>query len=248
MNSLKARLDAEVLRRNTPEEICYERPDPILVARRQGDEWNALVCALFAYGSARAIVGFLDRLDFSLIDAEEGRIRDAFSGYYYRFQNSRDVAEFFVTLARLKRRASLESLFMAGYASESDVIAGIGNVIDAMRDINDYRSRGYEFLIGRRVLRPKGGSPLKRWLMFLRWMVRHDAVDMGLWKAVDPARLVMPLDTHTFNVSKKLGLLQRRTYDLQAAIELTETLRTMHPEDPLRYDFALYRIGQERQL
>ena len=82
--------------------------------------------------------------------------------------------------------------------------------------------------------------------MFLRWMVRDDNIDMGLWSEIDRADLIIPLDTHTFNVSKKLGLLERKTYDLQAAIELTKTLKTFDKNDPLKYDFALYRIGQEK--
>ncbi|WP_321778370.1 DUF2400 family protein [Sulfurimonas sp.] len=84
--------------------------------------------------------------------------------------------------------------------------------------------------------------------MFLRWMVRKDNIDMGLWKNINKADLIMPLDTHTFNVSLKLGLLKRKTYDLQSAIELTQTLKIFDKDDPLKYDFALYRIGQEKIL
>jgi uncharacterized protein (TIGR02757 family) len=71
---------------------------------------------------------------------------------------------------------------------------------------------------------------------------------MGLWSGVDKSDLIIPLDTHTFNVSKKLGLLSRKSYDLQAAIELTEMLKEFDRSDPLKYDFALYRIGQEKIL
>jgi len=68
---------------------------------------------------------------------------------------------------------------------------------------------------------------------------------MGLWSKIPTNALLMPLDTHTFQVSRKLGLLQRKTYDMRASIELTETLRGFDANDPIRYDFALYRIGQE---
>jgi uncharacterized protein (TIGR02757 family) len=85
-------------------------------------------------------------------------------------------------------------------------------------------------------------------MMYLRWMVRRDAIDMGLWSGVRRSDLIIPLDTHTFHVSRTLGLLQRRSYDLQAAVELTERLRTFDPQDPVRYDFALYRLGQEKLL
>ena len=89
---------------------------------------------------------------------------------------------------------------------------------------------------------------MKRWMMYLRWMVRKDNIDMGLWSKVDTKDLIMPLDTHTFNVSQKLGLLQRKSYDLEAALELTQTLKIFDAADPVKYDFALYRIGQEKML
>ena len=108
------------------------------------------------------------------------------------------------------------------------------------------RTQGYGFLVGRTATKTRGASPFKRWMMFLRWMVRKDAIDMGLWTGVSRADLIIPLDTHTFSVSQRLGLLRRRNYDLQAAVELTEMLRTFDPQDPVKYDFALYRLGQER--
>jgi uncharacterized protein (TIGR02757 family) len=85
-------------------------------------------------------------------------------------------------------------------------------------------------------------------MMFFRWMVRRDALDMGLWSGIDPADLIVPLDTHTHRVGLRLGLLTRRSYDMKAALELTETLRRFDPADPVRYDFALYRLGQEGRV
>jgi uncharacterized protein (TIGR02757 family) len=77
-------------------------------------------------------------------------------------------------------------------------------------------------------------------------MVRDDNIDFGIWKKVDKKDLLIPLDTHTFNVSFNLGLLKRKTYDLKAVVELTNTLKKFDPFDPVKYDFALYRIGQEK--
>ena len=84
--------------------------------------------------------------------------------------------------------------------------------------------------------------------MFLRWMVRNDNLDMGLWKSVNKKDLILPLDTHTFKVSQKLGLLTRKTYDLKSAVLITEKLREFDPLDPIKYDFAIYRLGQEKLL
>ena len=84
--------------------------------------------------------------------------------------------------------------------------------------------------------------------MYLRWMVRHDELDMGLWSKIDKKDLLMPLDTHTFKVSQKLGLLSRKTYDMKATLELTERLKGFDLTDPIKYDFALYRLGQEKMV
>jgi len=82
--------------------------------------------------------------------------------------------------------------------------------------------------------------------MFLRWMVRDDNLDLGRWKNIDKKDLILPLDTHTFNVSLKLGLLNRKTYDLKSAILITQKLKEFDKFDPIKYDFAIYRLGQEK--
>ena len=81
--------------------------------------------------------------------------------------------------------------------------------------------------------------------MFLRWMVRRDknGVDFGLWKNIDPALLSCPLDIHSGNVARKLGLLKRKQNDLKALIELDNQLRKLDPQDPVKYDFALFGLG-----
>lgn len=235
-------------KRNHAAEVCYERPDPILVAQRYKEPHIALTCALFAYGRADLIVRFLDSLEFSLIDADESDIDKAFSSHYYRFQNTEDIKQFFITLRRLKLEAEMETLFTQAYAPERSVLEGMNAVIAKMQSLNAYESRGYRFLVGSPVTKYKGGATMKRWMMFLRWMVRNDAIDFGLWRDVDTADLLMPLDTHTFKVSQKFGLLKRKNYDMQAVVELTEKLKKFDPLDPVKYDFALYRIGQEQLL
>lgn len=81
--------------------------------------------------------------------------------------------------------------------------------------------------------------------MYLRWMVRQDnnGVDLGIWKAISPAQLIIPLDLHVARVARKFQLLQREANDWQAAVELTQTLKQMNAEDPCRYDFALFGLG-----
>ncbi len=244
MKKLKARLDAEVARRNCSEEMCEDKPDPLMIARSFGDECNALTCALFAYGNVRAIVAFLRSLENGLIDMDEENIMKSIEGKYYRFQNSEDIAQWFITLRRLKLNGGVEEAFRQGY-DQGGVLEGLDTLIETLYALNPYRSKGYAFLIGKPIKKSSSPSAMKRIMMYLRWMVRHDTLDMGLWSVMSSSELIMPLDTHTFHVSTKLGLLKRKQCDLKAALELTENLKKFDPLDPIKYDFALYRLGQE---
>jgi len=247
VTKLRLLLESEAAKRNNATEVNEERLDPIIVARESKDPTISLLCALFAYGNVTAIVRFLRSLDFSLLDAPEDQIRSTLASHYYRFQNSEDIIQLFIALRRLKQEASLESLFMQEYGREQSVLEGIGSVIKKIEAINPYASRGYRFLLSSppEPSRPNGHSPLKRWNMYLRWMVRKDSIDFGLWEGVKKSDLIIPLDTHTFTVAGKLKLLKRKQYDLKSALLLTERLKAFDPDDPVRYDFALYRIGQE---
>lgn len=242
---LYALLEREVAQRNHYEEISRQKPDPLWVASRYQEEFSALICALFSYGNVHAIVGFLESLDFSLLEKDEETIRKTLVSHYYRFQTSQDIQELFITLSRLKKKSSLEAEFMRGYRRQGDVMDGLEALIGCLYDTNAYRSKGYEFLLGKIPQHPYT-SPYKRWHMFLRWMVRCDCLDFGLWKGVSSKHLLMPLDVHTFNVGKRLGLIERKTYDFKAVLELTQRLREFDACDPVKYDFALYRIGQEK--
>ena len=95
------------------------------------------------------------------------------------------------------------------------------------------------------VANPESGSAAKRINMYLRWMVRRDkqGVDFGIWKEISPAQLICPLDVHTGNVARKLGLLTRKQNDWKSAVELTEALRGFCWEDPVKFDFALFGLG-----
>lgn len=250
---LKKLLDKEVESRNSDYELSYDKPDPLLVASRYKDEYTILLCALFAYGNAKLIVKFLDSLDFSLLEESEEKIEKELEGFYYRFQNSEDIKKIFKTFRRMKQEDSLNNIFLEGYKKENSVLEGLDSVINKIHKVADYKSQGFIFLVSKPFKRDKqgnikeiGNAPYKRWNMFLRWMVRSDELDLGLWKEIDKKDLILPLDTHTFKVSQKLGLLERKTYDLKSAIEVTNKLKEFDKGDPIKYDFALYRIGQEK--
>ncbi|WP_418185503.1 TIGR02757 family protein [Aliarcobacter vitoriensis] len=252
---LKELLDIESNSRNTDFELSYEKPDPLLIAKRQSDDEAILLCALFAYGNAKLIVKFLDSLDFSLLNESEEKIEKGLKNHYYRFQNSQDVIMAFKSFRRLKQESSLEELFYQGYKKENSVLEGIDFVIQKIKEKANYSSQGFDFLVGNSLKRDKNGfikemgnAPYKRWNMFLRWMVRKDSLDLGLWQKIDKKDLILPLDTHTFNVSLKLGLLSRKTYDLKSALLITEKLKEFDKNDPIKYDFAIYRLGQEKMI
>ncbi len=255
MENIKELLDKEVNARNSIFELNYDRPDPLIVARRYKDEYVILLCTLFAYGNANLIVKFLDSFDFSLLEKDEKTIDKALDRFYYRFQSSDDIKVIFKTFSKMKKEYSLEDLFFSGYKKEENVLEGIDKMIQEIHNIASYSSQGFKFLVSSPFKRDKkgfikdiGNAPYKRWNMFLRWMVRDDNLDLGLWKKVNKKDLILPLDTHTFKVSQKLGLLNRKTYDLKSAILITQKLKEFDKNDPIKYDFALYRIGQEKIL
>ena len=248
MITIKKRLDKEVKARNSLLEISSEKPDPLLIASKYQDETIALICALFAYGNAKLIVKFLEKLDFSLLTQSDEVIKKEMSHLYYRFQKSEDISTLFIALKRLKEQDSIENIFYEGYKKESNILEGLWNFITKLREMHAKDTHGYNFLIGSIPQKINTAGTYKRYMMYLRWMVREDEIDMGLWNKIDKKDLLMPLDTHTFKVSQRLGLLKRKSYDMKALLELTETLKKFDKNDPIKYDFALYRLGQEKIL
>lgn len=252
---IKKLLDEEVYKRDSSCELTFDKPDPLIIAKKYNDEYISLICALFAYGNAGQIVKFLSSFDFDLLNQDEDTISKELKGYYYRFQCENDVIAFFIALKRLKQKESLETIFKVGYDKKQNVMDGIESIISSILNVYDYQSDGYKFLIGQIPKKDKhgdikliGNSAYKRYNMFLRWMVRFDNIDMGLWKYIDKKDLILPLDTHTFKISQKLGLLTRKTADLKSAVLITEKLREFDEQDPIKYDFAIYRLGQEKLL
>ncbi|NLC27573.1 MAG: DUF2400 domain-containing protein, partial [Campylobacteraceae bacterium] len=124
--SLKQKLDKEANYRNSERELGFQAsPDPIQIAHRHKDEYSALICALLAYGNAKAIVRYLEKLDFSLLDAEdENDILNAFFSPY-RFQKPEDIRALFLALNRLKRRHSLNELFLEKFSHKNSVFSGV---------------------------------------------------------------------------------------------------------------------------
>ena len=243
---LKALLEAHVLVKNTDIGL-FTAADPLQVATKFKEPNIALICALFAYGNAKLIVKFLNSLKFSLLDEGEKTIALNLQNFKYRFQSCEDVRQIFITLSRLKKDGDSEALVKKGFERNGLMQEGVNELIKFIYSLNPYRSDGYEFFFGR-AYEDRPNSPYKRYNMFLRWMVRDTDIDLGLFKNLPKSELLMPLDVHTHRVSLNLGLIKRKSYDFAAVSELTQKLRKFDANDPIKYDFALYRIGQSGEL
>jgi uncharacterized protein (TIGR02757 family) len=238
--------------------------DPVGIVRRFDDpedrELVGLIAAGLAYGRVASIRSSLENLLGRLgtrpsrFVASFDAARDAavFDGFVHRFTRGRDVALLLHLVRQVRESAgSLESFFLAG-----DVDPGtptLGPALDSFGarlfalDARPFVSDGHvPHGDGARWLLPLpvGGSACKRSCLFLRWMVRpDDGVDCGVWSRISPSRLVLPLDTHLLRVVRALGWTQRKSSGWPMALEATARLRALDPEDPIRFDFALSRLG-----
>jgi len=235
--------------------LTYLERDPLLFAHQylspQDREFVAWLSACFAYGNVRAMMSTIDRVlerlgpsPTSSIGARpEKSIQDLACGLYYRFYKEADIANFLIAYQRaVKKYGSLENSFLSHIQSPASHLENLGHWRNYWMAQMDNPSRGYSFFFPD----PAKGSA-KRLHMFLRWMVRKDNIDLGLWPKLLPEVLVAPLDTHVFDWSKFFGWTKRSQPDRRAAIETTSHLQSICPEDPLRYDFALCRSGVLRE-
>ncbi len=171
-----------------------------------------------------------------------------FQGIRYRFNKNEDILCLLYMLnATLKKEGALETAFMRHYQEGDE---NIGNALSGL--IGELLSVNTAKIYGRNI-RPAGlmqffpspadGSTCKRQNLFLRWMARDRDIDFGIWRGIPKHKLVIPLDTHIMKISQCLGFTKRRTADWKTAVEITESLKQLDPDDPLKYDFALCHHG-----
>lgn len=167
-----------------------------------------------------------------------------FEGFHYRFNRPRDLAAFCLASQRLLlQHGSLRACFLSGYSpTDQDVGPALERFARSYltQDLSAVfprgrLSRGYRHLFPL----PSTGGPCKRLHLFLRWMVRREPPDFGLWREVSPAKLLIPVDTHVENMSRAIGLTRLKSRTWRMALEITRRLRRLDPEDPVKYDFAL---------
>ncbi len=208
------------------------------------------MAASFAFGNASQILSFLERM-FRVLGTSPRAVLTArrplspseVSGLCHRFITRRGVHRFLLCLrAVLLAHGSLEALYRKGMERED---GGPREWLAVF--LSRFREEWGEEIPGERdFLFPdaRKGSACKRHNLFLRWVVREgDGVDLGIWTVLSPRHLVVPLDTHMARLGRWLGLTARRSPGWRMAEEITEALRAVCPEDPVRFDFALTRIG-----
>ena len=238
----------------------YEVPDfiphdplsiPHRFSRREDKEVSAFFAASLAWGNRVSILKSLDslmeRMDHApgqFVLEHEASDLAVFEGFVHRTFQEVDAKGFVQALAGLLRmHGTLEQAMLQGWSRPHDP-ASVTEALTAFHHAF-MAQPGVQPRTQKHVANPAKGSAAKRLNMFLRWMVRPSdrGVDLGLWKGISPAVLHIPLDVHTSNVGRKLGLLHRSANDWKSVVELTAALREVDPVDPVRLDFALFGLG-----
>ncbi len=253
---LKEKLDA--LARTYHDE--YLATDPLGLAHAyQGArdrEVAAFLSASLAFGNASAIRMSVKRVMERLGPRPAAALRRLrpeestrlFEGLYHRWVGPEAIGALAQAIgSALRSEGSLEALFLKGYRADEETLQGalVSFREHLLRSLPSTRSntrieRGVRYLLPD----PESGSACKRLHLYLRWMVRpDDGLDLGLWKRPKTHQLIIPLDTHIARIGRLLGLTDRKTPDLKMALEITRNLKRIDPDDPVRYDFAISRMG-----
>lgn len=256
MFDLKGFLDSKVAEYNRPDFIPN---DPICIPHQFSDRQNieimGFIASILAWGQRKTIINkcneLIDRMggdpfDF-VVNHREEDLR-ALLGFKHRTFNDTDLL-YFVAFFRqhYERYASLEDAFLIGQErrEEVEIEQSLNNFKSYFFSLPDYPAR-----TRKHVSSPLQKSTCKRLNMFLRWMVREDnaGVDFGIWKRIKPSQLIAPCDVHVERVARKFHLITLDKVNWKTAIELTANLRLLDPEDPVKYDFALFGLGVEGQM
>ncbi len=246
-------------------EESYLYSDPLGFAHKFDDakdiEIAGFIAAGFAFGGVRQILKTLDKIDyiaghkfyeFTLnFDAEEGF--KLFKSFYYRFIKEKDIIALFMVLSEmLKKYGSIENFFLKGYnPSDINLKNAIISFSKRALELVDFspvygtKAPPEDSMVHFFFTSPADDSPCKRINLYLRWMVRNsDNLDFGIWQGgIQPYQLIMPVDTHISRISQYIGLTMRKNPSFKMAEEITENLKKLDYFDPVKYDFAITRLG-----
>ena len=223
-----------------PLEFLYEYPS------LQDREIVALIASSLAYGRViqilKSVSIILDRMGDSPLNfiksASYNSLHSMFKGFIHRFTTGKDIVLMLLGIKHvINKYGSLYECFLIGMRDHGESI---------LQPLSFLVNKLCEPLNGNNNILlplPGKGSACKKLNLFLRWMVRKDNVDPGGWDKVDPSRLIIPLDTHMHRICSMLGMTCRKGADMRTALEITKAFRKLAPEDPVKYDFALTRLG-----
>ena len=232
----------------------FSSKDPVWILHEFYDKKDieiiGFITSCYTYGKVESINAFIRKLlnitgnkvhEFTS-NYNEHKDKKYFEDMYYRFNSPEDLS---ILISKIRNviieYSSLEDLFLKYYSESHE------NILPALhaftKELNE--KKGNEESLKYLVPLAENGSACKRLNLYLRWMVRNDYIDVGIWKNVSVSKLLIPVDTHVYKVSKILGLAERNTCDMKFVIELTNKLKTFNAEDPVRYDFAICHAGME---
>lgn len=247
-DELKSFLDEKYDEYNVP---GFIEDDPVSIPhqfeKKEDIEIAGFLAASIAWGNRKMIIrnatGILKRMGYYphefIVNASEDEL-DLFGDFVHRTFNGEDAIYFLKALQNIYRNhGGLEKVFTDGFQLTGKITTSLDHFRNTFLEL-PYRPR-----TARHVANVMSGSAAKRICMFLRWMARKDnrGVDFGLWDGIPTANLMLPLDVHTGNVSRKLGLLTRKSNDWKAVLEVTANLRRFDSNDPVKYDYALFGLG-----
>ena len=233
-------------------------PDPLQFPHLFNDDRDievmAFVASVIAYGNVKQIINSLSKF-LEISNNQPFKFIQGFttgkpiaSKFVHRFYSSKDISRLFLLLHFAHSEfGSLKRLFLSGYSPRDE------NLKNAITNFNIYfltkaqkefseLSRGIVFMFPL----PEKGSACKRINLFLRWMVRKDDLDFGLWNEIPTSKLVIPVDTHVARICRQLKLTKRKNVSWQMAEEITNNLKKFDSEDPVKYDFAICHIGMRK--
>lgn len=228
-------------------------PDPLqflhLFTDQKDIEVMGFIASVFAYGNVTQIINTLNKF-LNLSDGKPYRYIVNYKNsnkisLIHRFYSAKDVNDLFILLNQsYKEFSSLKNLFLSFYNPADE------NLKNAISGFSDYFLKGYKEKpsLGIRFMfpLPERGSACKRMNLFLRWMIRKDELDFGLWNEIPTSKLVIPVDTHIARICKKLRLTKRKNVSWKMAEEITKNLKKFDPIDPVKYDFAICHIGMRK--
>jgi uncharacterized protein (TIGR02757 family) len=233
------------------------KPDPLQFVYRYDNpsdmEVAALLAADLAYGRVEQIQKSLTNLFERMSESPYAFVKGfgkaeqkSLKGFKHRFTTDQDISDLLMLLKKiLNRYTGIEEFFIQDYNPvDRNIVPALSKFCNSLLDMyaaehNGNISRGLKYLL----VNPAKGSACKRLNLFLRWMVRDDDVDTGLWKSIDKARLVVPIDVHMGRLCKILGFYNKKAVSLKTAVQITQGFAEIEPADPVKYDFALSRVG-----